>query len=85
MRYSINNKNFTRSNLPCPAPLVEVIQTFPLSKPDRIIKGQENEWLAEWHDVNGGYFEIEYTPKGQLEIMTKIDEGIIQHWSLKRV
>lgn len=65
-----------------PPLLAEILKTFPLVEPDRIVEGPNGETLAEWW-AYGYYFEIEHTPEGELEIMTKNDIGEIKHWVLK--
>ena len=66
-----------------PPQLAEVLKTFPLREPDRIVEGPNGEVLAEWHSA-GSYFEIEYTPEGKLEIMTQLNCEI-KHWTLTGV
>jgi hypothetical protein len=68
--------------LAMPPALAEVLKTFPLREPDRVVEGPNGEILAEWHD-DGNYFEIEYMPETIiLEIMTQFD-GETRHWVLK--
>ncbi len=64
-----------------PPLLAEILKTFPIVEPDRIVEGQNGETLAEWW-AHGYYFEIEHTKDGGLEIMTKNDIGEIKHWTL---
>ena len=66
-----------------PPQLTEVLKTFPLREPDRIVEGPNGEVLAEWHSAVS-YFEIEYTPEGKLEIMTQLNCEI-KHWTLTGV
>ena len=64
----------------CPPQLAEVLKTFPLREPDRIVEGPNGEWLAEWHG-DGNYFEIECFIPDKLEIMSQFG-GVIKHWDL---
>ena len=64
-----------------PPLLAEVLKTFPLREPDRSVDGENCDWLLEWHFDGDRYFEIEYTPEGQIEIMTQFN-GEIKHWTL---
>ena len=65
-----------------PPLLAEILKTFPLRQPDRSVSGGDCcNWLLEWHNGDD-YFEIEYSKKGEIEIMTMVN-GETKHWTLK--
>ena len=67
-----------------PEELQLILDIFPLPKPDRIAKSEddENMVLAEWHRKEG-YFEIEFN-NGDIVAMAMKDKSC-RLWEIKRV